>query len=342
MEVKKGKYTFFITNNIETWNGVITGINYKIGGNIRDCVNILVQFDNNIAVSASIPEYFTSVPYSGSTTSLLRNSATLRPLETFATAPCATLHPLHAAYDEECSLYEPLGRGEGSIIMIKTLLMHIKSLHPELKKIRFDDMSSIECATSGRNVTPSTTSAEFSRSPAPTLHRGSQRARSSQMPLYYLSIAYNGESWYEKYFGAVQEDTTKQNAYRVRVNKMLNNITEKPTEYIDFLKITKVPMNIRVELEHFYANSKTYSEFFHLIPKQDRCRLLRPWIKEFMNYYLKGVFSNFDWEIQLSNIICESLSKTRKKQNKSEKKYYCPNGFNRNMNYLKDIGANVL
>ena len=26
MEVKKGKYTFFITNNIETWNGVITGI----------------------------------------------------------------------------------------------------------------------------------------------------------------------------------------------------------------------------------------------------------------------------------------------------------------------------
>jgi hypothetical protein len=158
------------------------------------------------------------------------------------------------------------------------------------------------------------------------------------MPLYYLSIAYNGETWYEKYFHAVQEDTTKQNAYRVRVNKMLNNKTEKPSEYIDFLKITKVPMNIRVELENFYTNSKTYSEFFHLIPKQDRCRLLRPWIKEFMNYYLKGVFSNFDWEIQLSNIRGGSLSKTRKKQNKSEKKYYCPNGFNRNMNYLKDIG----
>jgi hypothetical protein len=46
---------------------------------------------------------------------------------------------------------------------------------------------------------------------------------------------------------------------------------------------------------------------------------VRPWIKEFMNYYLKGVFSNFDWEIQLSNIRGGSLSKTRKKQNKSEK-----------------------
>lgn len=274
MEVKKGKYNFFITNNIETWNGVITGINYKICGNIRDCVHISVQFDNNVAVSASIP---------------------------------------HTMYDEECSLYEPLGRGEGSIIMIKTLLIHIKSLHPELKKIRFDDMSSIECATDEH--------LEINRS----------------MPLYYLSIAYNGETWYEKYFRAVQEDTTKQNAYRVRVNKMLNDITEKPSEYIDFLKITKVPMNIRVELENFYTNSKTYSEFFHVIPKQDRCRLLRPWIKEFMNYYLKGVFSNFDWEMQLSNIRGGS-----KKQNKSEKKYYCPNGFNRNMNYMKDTGAIVL
>ena len=279
MEVKKGKYTFFITNNIETWNGVITGINYKIVGNIRDCVNISVQIDNNVAVSASIP---------------------------------------HAMYDEECGLYAPLGRGEGSIIMIKTLLIHIKSLHPELKKIRFDDMSSIECTTN------------------------EDLEKNRSMPLYYLSIAYNGETWYEKYFRAGQEDTTKQNAYRVRVNKMLNDITEKPTEYIDFLKITKVPMNIRVELENFYTNSKTYTEFFHLIPKQHRCRLLMPWIKEFMNYYLKGVFSNFDWEIQLSNISDGSLSKTRKKQNKCEKKYYCPNGFNRNMNYLEDIGANVL
>jgi hypothetical protein len=232
-------------------------------------------------------------------------------------------------YHEECSLYEPLGRGEGSIIMIKTLLTHIKSLHPELKKIRFDDMSSIECATDE----------DLEKNRSRPIKKGTNLV---PMPLYYLSIAYNGETWYEKYFHAVQEDTTKQNAYRVRVNKMLNDISEKPREYIDFLKITKVPMNIRMELENFYKNSNTYSEFFHLIPKQERCRLLRPWIKEFMNYYLKGVFSNFDWEIQLLNSRGGSLSKTRKKQNKSEKKYYCPNGFNRNMNYLKDIGANML
>jgi hypothetical protein len=77
------------------------------------------------------------------------------------------------------------------------------------------------------------------------------------------------------------------------------HITEKPTEYIDFLKITKVPMNIRMELENFYTNSKTYTEFFHLIPKQEKNKI-------------------------------------------KVKKYYCPTGFNRNMNYLEDIGANVL
>lgn len=218
MEVKRGKYTFFITNNVETWNGVITEINYKIGGNIRDCVNISVQFDNNIAVSASI---------------------------------------LCAMYDEDCSLYEPLGRGEGSIIMIKTLLTHIKSLHPELKKIKFDDMSSIECATDE----------DIEKNRSKPRYKGNNLV---PMPLYYLSIAYNGETWYEKHFRAVQEDASKQNAYRIRVNKILNDATEKPSEYIDFLKITKVPMNIRGELEHFYKNSNTYSIFFHSIPKQDR------------------------------------------------------------------------
>jgi len=182
----------------------------------------------------------------------------------------------HAMYDEECSLYEPLGRGEGSIIMIKTLLTHIKSLHPELKKL--DLMICLRL------------NAQVTKTWKKSVKANEKGTNLVPMPLYYLSIAYNGETWYEKYFHAVQEDTTKQNAYRVRVNKLLNDITEKPTEYIDFLKITNVPMNIRVELENFYTNSTTYSEFFHLIPKQDRCRLLRPWIKEFMNYYLKGVF----------------------------------------------------
>jgi hypothetical protein len=34
--------------------------------------------------------------------------------------------------------------------------------------------------------------------------------------------------------------------------------------------------------------------------------------------------------------------KQEQTQIKVKKKYYCPNGFNLNMNYLEDIGANVL
>ena len=234
MEVKVGKYTFVITENIESWNGITTNINYKIGGNIRDCVNISIHFDNNVAVSASMPT---------------------------------------AMFDEECSIKEPLGRGEGSVIMIQTLLEHIRRLYPQLKKIKFDDMSSIECASEN----------ELERNRLRPRKKGTNLV---PMPLYYLSIAYNGQTWYEKYFNAVQDDKVKQNEYRSRVDKMLNDQTTKPLDYIQFLKITNVPMNIREELESYFTNSTTYSGFFHSIPKKDRCRLVRPWIKEFMNFYL--------------------------------------------------------
>jgi hypothetical protein len=289
MEIKVGKYTFVITENVDSWNGIITNINYKIGGNIRDCVNISVQFDNNSAISASMP---------------------------------------HILYDEECSLNEPLGRGEGSVVMITTILRHIKTLHPQLKKIKFDDMSSIECATEE----------ELERNSSKPRKKGTNLV---PMPLYYLSIAYNGQTWYEKYFNAVQEETVKQNAYRSRVNKMLHDPSEKP-DYIQFLKITKAPMNIRAELEPYFTSSATYSDFFHSIPRKDRCRLLRPWIKEFMSFYLKGVFSNLDWEIQLSNIRGGKTRKTKNMKRNclmSKKRYYCPRGFVRNADNLADIGG---
>lgn len=286
MEIKVGKYTFVITENVDTWNGITTNINYKIGGNIQDCVNISVQFENNIAVSASMP---------------------------------------HILYDEECSLYEPLGRGDGSVVMITTILRHIKTLYPQIKKIKFDDMSSIECATEE----------ELQRK---TRKKGTNLV---PMPLYFLSIAYNGKTWYEKYFHAVQEDSVKQNAYRSRVDKMLHDPSEK-TDYIKFLTITKAPMNIRAELETFFKTSATYSDFFHSIPRKDRCRLLRPWLKEFMNFYLKGVFSNFDWVIQLSSFRGGKTRKRRQNMKRKSEKYYCPRGFVRNVNNLTDIGDTLL
>ncbi len=101
MEVTVGKYHFIITENVNTWNNMVINKTYAIGGNISDCANIYVNFNNNVAISANMQQL------------------------------------------EQCSLGEPLDKGTGSIIMIKTLLSHIKHLYPQLGEITFDDMSSI-------------------------------------------------------------------------------------------------------------------------------------------------------------------------------------------------------
>ena len=287
MQVKAGKYNFVITENPSIYNGEKIGTFFKIGGMTDNCVNISVEIKNNIAVSASMP---------------------------------------YAMYDEQCSFIEPLGRGDGSIIMIRTLLSHIKKMFPELREVKFDDMSSIECATEE----------DFQRNRSKIRNSGSTLV---PMPLYYLSIAYNGETWYEKYFNAVQEDITKHTIYKEKVNKMLNEPDEKP-EFVNFLRLSKAPISIATELEEYYLKSSSYHEFFHLIPKANRCRLLRPWIKEFMGYYLKGVFSSNNWDIPLSTAGGSKTKKKNRKNKKSKRKFYCPKGFIQNANIHYNIGCN--
>ena len=79
-----GKYTFNIKDNIlQTPDGMIYSRSFKIGGNYSDCVNVSITYDRyNNPVSAKIPTLI---------------------------------------YDPECSLTAPLDKGEGTIIMIKTL-----------------------------------------------------------------------------------------------------------------------------------------------------------------------------------------------------------------------------
>ncbi len=227
---------------------------------------------------------------------------------------------------EECSIGNTLDRGNGSIIMIKTLLLHIKQLYPNLSGVTFDDMSSIECGTEE----------DIEKNKTRIRKKGTNLV---PMPLYYLSIAYNGETWYEKHFKAVQQNADKHIAYKERVSKLLNDPSEKPSNYLRFFEITSIPPNINNEIKNYYDNTNTYSEFFHAIPKNDRCRLLRPWIKEFMNYYLKRVFSNFDWTIDLSNIT--NTVGGRNKTRKNNRNYYCPKGIIKNGFLHANIGFSI-
>jgi hypothetical protein len=219
-------------------------------------------------------------------------------------------------YDEECA--------EGNVlqIMIQTLLEYIQQNYPTITEIEYDDMSSIDCA--------STTYLK-------------------PLTLYNLSIVYNEQTWYEHYFGARQKNQEKHVKYRDRVQSILHDKTIKPVKFIEFIKISHAPANLLDELFEFYRSVETYSDFFHSIPESERCRLLRPWVDEFMRYYLhnwtykpsaimddddndeEGVFSNYNWIIPLTVKICD--------QQKSV--FYVPKHIRLHTVYQTDIGVSM-
>lgn len=265
-KVKSGKYTFEITDNTLLLRDQIYSRNFKIGGK-SECVNVSISYKDNIPVSASIP---------------------------------------HLLYEPECSMDIPLDRGQGSIVMIKTLLRHIHEQIPTLTHVNFEDKSNIECATDmeiqkkgsrfrkvGTNVYP--------------------------IPLYYFSIAFNGETWYEKHFRARQKHHHEK--YKEKIHTLLH-LPETKTEmsFQRFLEIAKPPIEIAEELHSHYESASTFDQFFKHIPKIDRCRLVRDWISAFMEHFLKGVFSNTDWVIDLPAVSSGGGGKT------CTRRYYCPKG----------------
>jgi hypothetical protein len=208
----------------------------------------------------------------------------------------------HIAYDTEYSTNIPLDRDDGVITMLKILFRYIHKHLPTITEVRFEDNSNIEFVDE------------------------------NSVPLYYFSIAFNGETWYEKHFNARQKDKNKHSKYKAKVNDLLYSIHVKTnTSFIEFLTIATPPMEIIDELEKYYSNSDTFGGFFQSIPKKDRCRLVRDWISTFMEYYLSNVFSNTGWIIELPIIL--NGGKTRK--------YYCPKTRVRHNKTYNDIGVDI-
>jgi len=284
--IKSGKYTFAIKES--TFNdrdGDIMFKTIKMGGTYPDdCVNIVIVYKNNIPTTAKMP---------------------------------------HIMYDEECVINENpkekilLQKGDGSKIMIQTMLGYIKQKYPSIKEVEYDDMSSIECATEDEIIN------------AKNQKRGTNM---KPLSLYYLSIVYNGQTWYEKYFNARMQDPQKHIKYRERVDNLLKT---KPMDFKEFSRIILVPNNLLGELYEYYESAETYGDFFQAIPKLERCRLLRPWIDKFMEYYLKNIFFNKNWVIPL--VARGGSRKTRK----NHKSFYTPNNIRLNTNYTGDLGITI-
>ena len=170
------------------------------------------------------------------------------------------------------------------ITMVKTLLsvFHVKI--PTITELSFEDYSNIECTT---NVYP--------------------------ISLYYFSIAFNGETWYENMFNARQKDFNKHAECKEKIKKLLYLEEEKTNiSFIRFLQISYPPGELFDELEKYYSTSNTFGDFFTSIPELDRCRLVGDWISNFMRYFLKDVFSYNDWIIELPAVYTYN------------QKYYCP------------------
>jgi hypothetical protein len=227
----------------------------------------------------------------------------------------------HIMYDEECSIDVPLDRGEGSIKMIKALFQYIHLQLPSINEVNFEDKSNIECATEY----------EIQKKGSRFRKKGTNV---NPVPLYYFSIAFNGETWYEKHFNARQKDKNKHDKYREKINDLLHSEQFKTNiSFIEFLKIARPPMETTDELEKYYTNSNTFGNFFQSIPKKDRCRLVRDWISNFTEHHLSKLFSNTGWIIELPIITKGGKQKSRK--------YYCPKTrIKHNITY-KDFGIDI-
>ena len=168
--------------------------------------------------------------------------------------------------------------------MIKTLLdyVYVHVQIPTLTHINFDDKTHIEYAAE------------------------------DAIPLYYFSIAFNGQTWYEKYFNATQSNHDRHERYRKRVAEFLYEHEYKTHIQFDrFVSLFNKREEEMVELVEYYDHANNFNEFFQSIPEQDRCRLVGPWIQQFMKYMLKDVFYGEDWIIQFPLQITGENNETR-------------------------------
>jgi hypothetical protein len=197
--------------------------------------------------------------------------------------------------------------------IIRLLLAYIYNQISTLTEVRFEDQSNIEFINQP-NVYP--------------------------IPLYYFSIAFNGETWYEKHFRARHRIPETHVKYRDTVNQLLHDKEFKSSiSFIEFLRISQPPMEIADELEAYYRGSATFGDFFQSIPREHRCRLVRDWISTFMTHYLRDVFDNTNWIIELPIRMSGGKSKSR---NNHTRKYYCPKGRIYHSRTFRDFGVSAL
>jgi len=259
---------------------------FKIGGNYSDCVNVSIGYEEG------------------------------QPMNN-AKIPTLVWHP-------DCSITTKLPRGEGTILMIKTLLRHIHHNIPEVTLFKFEDKSNIECGTEAEQHQK---------------RRRKEGTNAYPVVLYYFSLVFNGITWYEKNFNAYQMEGHER--YREFVKTWLN--APKPSFEV-FRRKAMLTEDIQQELLTYYERADNYGMFFQSIPRDNRCRLVRSWLYHFMEEEFNTVFSNKGWIIDVTKMDEPSMQggkyKVRgKRYTRKKNPYYSPNGIIRFTDTISSGGS---
>jgi hypothetical protein len=121
-------------------------------------------------------------------------------------------------------------------------------------------------------------------------------------------------------------DEIKHQAYRKKVEEFLYSPEYKQTMVAGkFVSLFGKSESEMEELLVYYNKHTTFCDFFKSIPKEHHCRLIGPWIEQFMRVIFNETFSNNDWMIPL-----QIGGGNKRTKNRKTRKYYCPKGIIRN------------
>ncbi len=203
---------------------------------------------------------------------------------------------INLAYDEKCSKSVDLDKGDGSRIMVKAALKYVWEKNPLITSFEFQDSSEIDCSESLRFP-----------------------LNYNKISLFYFSMAFNEQTWYEKYFGARLNTESKHDRYKQRLHNVLHTPELKPT--YRFLQ-QKVMINPEIMNETTYNTFSTLGEVFQSIPKQQRCDNASNWIVGIMEILMKSYVKNSDWIIPM---VTSTITYGGKRSHSHvTRRYYCP------------------
>lgn len=199
-------------------------------------------------------------------------------------------------YNEKCNINGNLESGQGTRHMVKTLMNFVKNNFHWITAFKLSDSSTIKC--DDRNIS-----------------------------LAALSLAKNGVTYYQKYYGAYLKNKELRTRFAEKVSMLTD--PEKKLEYQEFTQIFQIPDHVvqKSKIHTIYKSSKTYTEFFKTLSrKPDFCALVNEWIERFINTVLGDNFWMCDWLIDVHsqnvNSINIKIEETQEDVQEMFKEYY--------------------